>query len=61
MSKTSGSGFIEVYLNLLNAAFQLFSVRQASAHAPCWHSSNPLLREEIASSSTALSLSVREN
>lgn len=38
-----GSGSIEVYLNLLNAAFQLFSASEASAHALCWHSSNPLL------------------
>lgn len=34
---------IEVYLNLVNAASQLFSAPRASAPALCWHSSNPLL------------------
>lgn len=41
MSETSKA--IEIYLNLLNAAFQFFPVSQASTHALCCHSSNPLL------------------
>lgn len=47
---------LRFYLNLVNAAFQLFSAPGASAPALCWHSSNPLLGGDCIPCFTALRL-----